>query len=290
MPKPTPPVCLTIGASDSSGATGIQADLKTFLAYQCHGTSVVAAVGAQSPHSIHGMHLLPDDFVRDQLNAAAECMPISTVKIGFLPSAGTIRAVAAWLRERPGLPLVIDPVATDSRGIPLLHADAVHALGELLLPRATICTPNRFEAAMLAGMDECLDVEDMQNAAQAIFRKFGCPTVVTGGGLSGRTLDVFAGMDGISHFEAATASRAKVHGAGSTHSAAITACIARGESLREAITHAKLYVSAAIAAAPTFGNGYGVLWHQISVQELGAEPTPLHGTPILPPKGATLRP
>ncbi len=270
-----PPVCLAIGTSDSSGGAGVQSDLKTFLAYQCYGASVIVALTAQNLLAIRGIHPVPDSFVRTQLEAVGEDLPLTVVKIGFVPSVGAIRVIARWLRERPQLPVVVDPVAADSRGIPLLQPEVVEALCDELMPRATIATPNRFEAALLAGMDECLSIEDMQEAAQTIFKRFGCPVVVTGGGLSGKTLDVFAGLDGVSHFETPTCERPKVHGAGSTHSAAIASCLARGDSLREAIYNAKLYVSAAIAAAPSFGHGRGVLWHQIPVNELGAEVTPL---------------
>jgi hydroxymethylpyrimidine/phosphomethylpyrimidine kinase len=275
-----PPVCLAIGTSDSSGGAGVQSDLKTFLAYQCYGASVVVALAAQSLVAIKGLHPVPESFVRTQLEAVGEDLPISVVKIGFVPSVGAIRVVARWLRERPQLPVVLDPVAADSRGIPLLQPEVVEALCDEFMPRATVTTPNRFEAALLAGMDECLSVDDMQEAAQTIFRRFGCPVVVTGGGLAHKALDVLAGLDGISHFETPTCDRPKVHGAGSCHSAAIAACLARGDSLREAIYNAKLYVSAAIAAAPSFGHDRSVLWHQIAVNELGAEVTP-HGNPAL---------
>jgi hydroxymethylpyrimidine/phosphomethylpyrimidine kinase len=275
-----PPVCLSIGTSDSSGGAGVQSDLKTFLAYQCYGASVVVALSAQNLLAIRGLHPVPESFVRTQLEVVGEDLPISVVKVGFISSVGTMRVVARWLRERPQLPVVVDPVAADSRGIPLLQPEVVEALCDELMPRATISTPNRFEAALLSGMDECLSVEDMQEAAQTIFRRFGCPVVVTGGGLANKTLDVFAGLDGVSHFETPTCERPKVHGTGSCHSAAIAACLARGDSLREAIYNAKLYVSAAIAAAPSFGHGRSVLWHQIPVNELGVEVTPL-GSPIM---------
>lgn len=275
-----PPVCLSIGASDSSGGAGVQSDIKTFMAYQCYGTAAVVVVTAQNLNSVRGMHLVPDSFVRSQLESVDQDLPLSVVKIGFVPSVGAIRVIARWLRERPQVRVVVDPVAADSSGIPLLQPEVVEALCDELMPRATITTPNRFEAALLAGMEECLGVEDMQAAAQTIFKRFGCPVVVTGGGLTNKTLDVFAGLDGVSHFETPTCERAKVHGAGSTHSAAIAACLARGDSLREAIYNAKLYVSACIAAAPTLEHGRSILWHQIPINKLGAEVTP-HGNPTL---------
>jgi hydroxymethylpyrimidine/phosphomethylpyrimidine kinase len=260
-----PPVCLTIGVSDSSGGAGIQSDIKAIAAQECYAASVVVAVTAQNFSSIKGSFPVPEHIVHAQLDAVMSEFPVKAVKVGLVPSVENIRVVARWLREHPQLQVVVDPVAADSRGIPILQPEMVQALCDQLMPRATVVTPNRFEAALLAGMEECLSVEDMQQAAKVIFRKFGCPVVVTGGGLADRTLDVLCALDGISHFEAPTHHRAKVHGAGCAHSAAITACLARGDHLRDAIYHAKHYVSAAIANAPVLANGRGTLWHSVTV-------------------------
>jgi hydroxymethylpyrimidine/phosphomethylpyrimidine kinase len=265
MARPFPPVCLTIGVSDSSGGSGIQSDIKAIAAQECYAASVVVAVTAQNFSSIKGTHLIPEAFVHSQLDAVIDELPVRAVKVGLIPSVATIRVVGRWLREHPKLQVVVDPVATDSRGIPILQPETVQALCEQLMPRATIATPNRFEAALLSGMEECLSVEDMQQAATTIFKRFGCPVVVTGGGLTDRTLDVLCGLDGISHFEAPTHRRPKVHGAGCAHSAVITACLARGDHLRDAIYHAKHYVSAAIANSPSLPNDRGTLWHSIKV-------------------------
>jgi len=259
-----PRVCLTIGTSDSSGGAGIQGDLKTFASQDCYGACTVVAVSAQSFSGIKGIHLIPESFVKTQLDALGE-LPLSAVKVGLVPNVASIRVIGRWLRERPDLPLVLDPVASDSRGIPLLQPEMVKALCDELMPRATITTPNRFEAALLSGMEECLSVEDMEQAAKAIFRKYGAPVVVTGGGLTDRTIDVLYGMDGISHIEAPTSKRAKVHGAGCAHSAAIATGLAKGQALRDSIYHAKHYVSAAILAAPVLPTGHSTLWHSSNV-------------------------
>ena len=265
MPKPFPPVCLTIGVADSSGGAGIQADIKAIAAQECYSATVVVAITAQNFSNTKGVYIVPESFVRSQLEAVAEELPIKAVKVGLVPNVATIRVVGRWLREHPEYQVVVDPVATDSRGIPVLQPEMVQALCEQLMPRATITTPNRFEAALLSGMEECLSVEDMQQAAKEIFKRYKCPVVVTGGGLTDRTLDVLCALDGISHFEAPTHRRTKVHGAGCAHSAVITACLARGDHLRDAIYHAKHYVSAAIANAPILANGRGTLWHSLKV-------------------------
>ncbi len=262
-----PPVCLTIGASDSSGGAGIQADLKTFTALQCYGASVVTAITAQSFTRIHSMQPVTEQMVRAQLDAVESELTINAVKVGLCPSVATMRLVARWLRERPKLRVVVDPVAADSSGIALLQPEMVETLRTELLPRATIATPNRFEAALLMGMDECLGIEDMEAAAKGILHKYGCAVLVTGGGMGTRSLDVLAALDGLRHFDAETVVRTKVHGAGCAHSAAITANLAKADSLREATLNAKAYVSAAISAAPNLENGHGVLWHGVTVKE-----------------------
>ncbi len=256
-----PPVCLSIGASDCTGAAGVQADCKTFISLGCYGTSVVTVLSARGLAGVQELHQVPEKFIRQQLDAIAGSLPIAAVKVGFMTSASAIRCVGRWLRERQRLPVVVDPVATDSRGIALLQPEALQAMHDELLPRAAVITPNRFEAALLTQVEECLSVEDMQEAARSLHRRHGCSTLVTGGILDGRSLDVLAGIDGINRYDAEWCPRGKVHGVGSAHSAAIAAGLARGDSLREAVLHAKLYISSAITAAPCLDDGAGIIWH-----------------------------
>ena len=294
-----PAVCLSIGVSDSSGSGGTQADLKTFTALSVYGVSIVTGVAAHSLGTLHDLHILPESTIRSQLEAASEDLPISGVKVGFCPSLAIMRVVARWLRERPALRVVIDPVARDSRGIPLLSKEQVACLKEELLPRATVATPNRFEAALLTGMDDVLAKADMEQAAKLLLKAHGCPVLVTGGGLQGQSLDVLAGLDGVRHFSFPTVQRAKIHGTGATFSAAVAASLSKGDSLREAILAAKLYVSAAISAAPSLDNGRSALWHSVTVceQVIASQSdefpavqvhqrtnamTPRYGNPILP--------
>ena len=147
-----PAVCVSIGVSDSSGSGGTQADLKTFTALNCYGVSIVTGVVAHSLGTMHDLHALPEGVVRQQLEAAGEDLPITAVKVGFCPTIATMRVVARWLRERPAVAVVVDPVARDSRGIPLLSPEQVACLKDELLPRATVATPNRHEAALLTGI------------------------------------------------------------------------------------------------------------------------------------------
>jgi hydroxymethylpyrimidine/phosphomethylpyrimidine kinase len=261
------PVCVTIGASDSSGASGIQADLKTFMALNCYGASVITAVQAQTLSGIHSSFAIPDGHLRAQLDAVTEALPIRAIKVGYLPTAGAVRTVARWLRDQPKIPLVIDPIIATNKGVALTQPDVIRAICEELLPRGTLTTPNRFEAATLAGMEECLDVTDMQKAAVMLVKRHGCPVLVTGGGVDGRHIDLLAALDGISHYESPTIRRGKIAGTGCAHSAAITAVLAKGDSLREAVLDAKGYVTGAISAAPEVGSGVGVIWHGITVRD-----------------------
>ena len=262
-----PPVCLTIGASDSSGGTGIQADLKTFMALNCYGASALTAVQAQTFVAIKAQHPLPEAHVREQLDAITEALPIRAIKVGYLPSGGVARIVGRWLRDQPKIPVVIDPIIATNKGVALTQPEVIRAICEELLPRGTLATPNRFEAATLAGMDECLDVGDMQKAATILLKRYGCPILVTGGGFEDRHIDMLVALDGASHFESPTIRRGKIAGTGCAHSAAITAVLAKGDSLREAILDAKGFVTGAIAAAPELPSGLGVLWHGITVRD-----------------------
>lgn len=261
------PVCVTIGDSDSSGGSGVQADLKTFMALNCYGASVITAVMAQSLTGVHSQIPMPEGHVRAQLDAVAESLPVNAVKVGYLPNAQVARVVGRWLRENPNIPVVVDPIIATNKGVALTQPEVIRAICDELLPRGTLATPNRFEAATLAGMEECLDVADMQAAATLLLKSHGCPILVTGGGFEGKHVDLLAALDGISHYESPSIKRGKIIGTGSAHSAAITSLLAKGDSLREAILDAKGYVTGAIHAAPELPNGTAVLWHGITVRE-----------------------
>jgi hydroxymethylpyrimidine kinase/phosphomethylpyrimidine kinase len=267
MPGSLHPVCLTIGESDSSGGSGIQADLKTFMALNCYGASVVTAVMAQALTAQHSQLAMPEGHVRAQLDAVAECLPIRAVKVGYLPNAQVARVVGRWLRENPGIPVVVDPIITTNKGVALTQPEVIRTICDDLLPRGTLATPNRFEAAMLAGMDEVLSISDMELAAAILLKRHGCSILITGGGADGRHLDLLSALDGVSHYDSPTIRRGKIIGTGSAHSAAITAMLSKGDSLREAILEAKGYVTGALQAAPELPSGLGVIWHGITVRE-----------------------
>lgn len=245
------PVCLTISGSESTGGSLVQADLKTFTALGTYGVAVVTSLQARSFARLRGELPVPESFVREQLEAADEALAIGAVKVGLCPTPGIIRVVGRWLRQHPGIPMVLDPVIVQRSGIPMQQPEVITAMREELLPRATVATPNRVEAALLTGLDECLNRADMERAAQRLFGDYGCPTVVCGGGTGDEVLDVFCGMDGMCVFPAPAVRRSlPPHGAGDTYSSALTALIARGNSLREAMLAAKHYVRALLADSP----------------------------------------
>ncbi|MDA3960026.1 MAG: hydroxymethylpyrimidine/phosphomethylpyrimidine kinase [Planctomycetota bacterium] len=249
-PSPTVPVCLTISAVDTTGATLAQADLKTFTALGTYGAIIATGVLADSFTGHDHSQSVPESLLRETLEKIDDCFTVSAVKVGMVPTPGQIRVVGRWLRAHPTIPVVIDPVLTDQVGIPQMAPEVILAMQGELLPRAALITPNRFEAAQLAGFEEVLIEEDMITVAKQLFNTYGCQTVVTGGGLGETSLDVFAGMDGVRRFTAPAVTMAdgKVVGAGCTYAAAITAQLARGESMRESIQAAKSYVLALIRA------------------------------------------
>ncbi len=260
--------CLAIGTSDSSGATGIQSDLKTFTSLDCYGAAIITSVQAQSLSGVRDRSVLPDTSVRAQLEAVCEDLKPTAVKVGLCPSIGHIRIVARWLREHRDAIVVIDPVAADSRGIPVVEPEVIDALRRELLPLATVMTPNRSQATLLLGLgDDLLGQRAVEHAATALFKTFGAPVVITDGGAGGDCRDVLVGMDGMRHFEAVDYPRNPVQGRSSTFSAAMTALLARGDGLREAVLGARLYVAAAIAAAPQYNAKRNPLWHAVPPPE-----------------------
>ena len=140
-------IVLTIAGSDSSGGAGIQADLKTFSALGVYGASVITALTAQNTLGVEAVHIVPADFVLKQIEAVARDLEVGAVKIGMLATSAVIEAVAGALEALPGVPVVLDPVMVAASGDVLLDEDAIETLRAVLVPRATVITPNLPEAA-----------------------------------------------------------------------------------------------------------------------------------------------
>jgi hydroxymethylpyrimidine/phosphomethylpyrimidine kinase len=235
-----PPRALTIASSDSGGGAGIQADLKAFARCGVHGMSAIVALTAQNTLGVTAIHPCPPDFVAAQIEAILSDLPPAAIKVGMLFSAPIIEQVAASLAGA-GIPLVLDPVMLASSGAVLLREDAVGALVELIFPLATVITPNLMEAQALTG----LQTEDRTEITEALVAMGAPAALVTGG--HGRTA-VDHLYDGSRHLDIDVIRYpvAATHGAGCTHSAALAACLARGDDLGTAARRASLVAGAAV--------------------------------------------
>jgi hydroxymethylpyrimidine/phosphomethylpyrimidine kinase len=237
------PRCLTIATSDSGGGAGIQADLKAFAALGCHGMSAIVALTAQNTTSVTAVHEAPPAFARAQLDAVFDDIGVDAAKTGMLFSARIIEAVADFLGEQ-AVPLVVDPVMVAASGAKLLQDDAVAVLVRELFPRATVVTPNLHEACALVGRPY-EDDADRRLLAEAI-HQLGAAAVVVTGGHGAEAVDWL--FDGDRHVPIPVERYGDeaTHGAGCTHSAALTAFLARGESLEDAARGAAEVASEAV--------------------------------------------
>ncbi len=254
-----PPRALTIAGSDSGGGAGIQADLKTFAALGVYGLSALTAITAQNTLGVRAACSLAPELVEAQIEAVLDDIGASAVNTGMLSNPAIIDAVARCL-ARWKLPLVIDPVMVAKGGDRLLQPEAVITLREVLLPLATIVTPNIPEAEVLTGM-KIETIEDMHRAAQAIAQLGTCQVIVKGGHLAGQAIDVFFDGEQWTDLPAERILTRHTHGTGCTFSAALTALLARGLPMMQAVTEAKAYITGAIKHAPGIGHGHGPVAH-----------------------------
>jgi hydroxymethylpyrimidine/phosphomethylpyrimidine kinase len=258
-----PAVALTIAGSDSGGGAGIQADLKTFAALGVFGTSVLTAVTAQNTMAVLGVRVLEPEFVDLQIEAVLADLPVAGVKTGMLATAATV-AVVARRAAAGDLPhLVVDPVMVTSTGTPLLDDDAVAAYLELLLPHATVCTPNMREAALLTST-AVTDVPSMEAAARRLAEYGPGVVVVKGGHLGGDVApDVVLAHGRLTVLDGPRMASSNDHGTGCSLAAATAALLALGRDELTAVTEAKAFVARAIAGAATWtlGAGHGPLDH-----------------------------
>ncbi|WP_035246080.1 bifunctional hydroxymethylpyrimidine kinase/phosphomethylpyrimidine kinase [Desulfogranum mediterraneum] len=256
---------LTIAGSDSGGGAGIQADLKTFAANGCYGMSVITALTAQNTLGVHGIHAVPVDFVRQQLEAVLADIGTDAVKIGMLFSPELICTVAEQLRRFGVTNIVLDPVMVATSGDKLLQDEAIVALKEQLIPMADIITPNLPEAVVLLEK-ELLSTEQVEQGARELV-ELGCGAVlIKGGHLEGGASDdcLYLGKgEELISLPARRIATANTHGTGCTLSSAIAANLAKGEVVSEAVVHAKAYITAAIEAGADYslGQGHGPVDH-----------------------------
>jgi hydroxymethylpyrimidine/phosphomethylpyrimidine kinase len=258
-------IALTIAGSDSSGGAGIQADLKTFSALGVYGASAITALTAQNTQGVEAVLVVPPDFVARQIKVVARDLEIDAVKIGMLATSEVIEAVAGALEAAlPGVPVVLDPVMVAASGDVLLDEDAIETLRTVLLPRATLITPNLPEAAKLLGVDVAATESEMLVQAKALKALGAKAVLVKGGHAEGpEAVDLLLDGEGELRLSAPRVATSNTHGTGCTLSSAIAAELAKGASLREAVAAAKAYVTAAIGAADALaiGEGRGPVHH-----------------------------
>lgn len=259
---------LSIAGSDSGGGAGIQADLKTFSSHRVYGMTVVTALTAQNTLGVQGVQPVPPGFVVAQMDSVFSDLGVDAIKIGMLASAAIVRSVARsltdWLPRLGQPPVVLDPVMVAQSGDRLLDDDAVAAIRELLLPLATLLTPNLPEASRLLDIPVASE-EEQSSAARALARMSpGLWVLVKGGHRpEGDLVDVVAGPEGEVRFAHQRVATRSTHGTGCTLSSAIAARMALGAGVLEAIGGAIDYLERALMAAPTLGHGQGPVDHLV---------------------------
>jgi hydroxymethylpyrimidine/phosphomethylpyrimidine kinase len=263
MSSSTLPIALTIAGSDSGGGAGIQADLKTFHAFGCFGTSAITAVTVQNTRGVTGVHAVPVETVQAQIRAVAQDLPPAACKTGMLATAELVRAVADSIRRHRLPNYVLDPVMVATSHDRLLDADAERTILDELLPLAACITPNLDEAAILVG-EPVEDEEAMRRAARTLVDRGAKSALLKGGHLPGPELvDVLWDGREWHVWRRPKQDTRHTHGTGCTLAAGITAGLAHGRPLRQAVEDALDYVQRAMAAAPGLGSGHGPLNHLV---------------------------
>ncbi|HEX4215482.1 MAG TPA: bifunctional hydroxymethylpyrimidine kinase/phosphomethylpyrimidine kinase [Candidatus Dormibacteraeota bacterium] len=265
----TPPVALTIAGSDSGGGAGIQADLKTFAAFGCHGTSALTAVTAQNTRGVSRYVELEPDMVREQIDQVAEDLHPKAVKTGMLASSAIIEAVAGAIEANGLRNLVVDPVMIAKGGHALLREEAVATLRSRLLPLADVLTPNIPEAEVL--LDRAIrSREERERAARDLVALGPRVVVVKGGHADGDADDVVFDGTAVLWLPGSRINTEDSHGSGCTFSAAAAAGLARGLDRRDALEEAKVFITGAIRHALRVGSGHGPvnpMWRLLPAQE-----------------------
>lgn len=249
---------LTIAGSDSGGGAGIQADLKTMLAFGVHGMSALTAITAQNSLGVQGWWPLPEEAVRAQVRSVVDDIGVDAVKTGMLGTASATRLVAGLLAELPpSVPVVVDPVCASKHGDPLIADDAVAALRDDLLQMATVITPNLPEAALLAGREG-----SPAELAEALLGFGPAWVLVKGGHADGEPIDHLYGADGtVAVFTAKRSDNRHSHGTGCTLASAIASRLGLGDDVVSAVGAAKEYITGAVAAGFPLGAGIGPTDH-----------------------------
>ena len=253
--------CLTIAGSDCSGGAGIQADLKTFAAHKCYGASVVTSVVAENTSRVLSVFKLPAGEVEQQLDAVFEDIEIDAVKLGMLPSAETVRAVAKKLEQYKPKNIVCSPVLAAPSGEELSDSEVIPAYVESLFPLIDLFAPNVPEAESFTG-EKISNISDMKKAAEKLHEMGAKSVLITGGHLEAKhATDILLSEDNISSIKALKIDSPNTHGTGCTISSAIAADLALGFTLGGAVFAAKDFITEAISKSYSVGKGGGPVNH-----------------------------
>ncbi len=255
---------LTIAGSDSSGGAGIQADIKTMTANGVYAMSAITALTAQNTTGVQGIFEVPESFLAMQIDSIFTDIRPDAVKIGMVSSAGLIEVIAERLRFYEAENIVVDPVMVATSGAKLLSDNAVDALKTLLLPLATVLTPNIPEAEVLSGK-KTLTQDDMEEAARSISEKYGCAVLCKGGHNINDANDLLFDGEEMHWFYGRRIDNPNTHGTGCTLSSAIAANLAKGRDLCSAVEQAKNYISGALSAMLDLGKGSGPMNHAFAI-------------------------
>ena len=255
---------LTIAGSDSGGGAGIQADLKTFAALGCYGTSAITALTAQNTVGVQGIHAVPAEFLKAQIQSVLDDIGVDAVKIGMLHAPGIVEVVAWAIDHYKLTNVVLDPVMVATSGDRLIASETVQVLVHELFPRVSVITPNLDEAALLLGRDipnaEALDI-----AAQDLLGMGARAVLLKGGHLAGdEVVDLLTDASGpLQRLASRRIASRNVHGTGCTLSSAIAAHLALGHPLGDAVVLGRRFILEAIAKGANFttGHGHGPLNH-----------------------------
>ena len=258
-------VALTIAGSDPSGGAGIQADLKTFHQRGVYGTSAITLVTVQNSQKVSAIEFLSPDFIEKQIEAVLEDIPPAAAKTGALGKSEVVRLVAEKAKDF-SFPLVVDPVMISKHGSPLMDEDARSALAEKLLARAFLITPNLHEAGELAQI-QVRDLESMEKASRIIAGKGANAVLVKGGHLEGEAVDLLYYNGETRLYSSPRFDTRHTHGTGCTYSACITAELAKGHNLEDAVDTAKRFITRAIETNPGLGKGSGPVNHHAAIDE-----------------------
>ncbi len=280
---PGQPVVLSVAGFDPSSGAGVTADIKTLAAHSCYGLGCITALTVQSTTGVTQVQPVAAKIVRDTLRELAADFPIAAIRIGMLGSGEVVEVVAEFLRQQPRENVVLDPIFQSSSGAVLLDKAAIDQLTTLLLPLATVITPNVLEATALTGL-EVSNLAEMKVAASRLHALGAKNVVVTGGDVTGekpeKAIDLLSaeGTDGLfnqSEFASDRVRSSSTHGTGCAFATSLAANLALGKQLYDAVVLAKAYVKKAISTAYPLGKGQGPLNHLYRLEE---QPRPVQDT------------